>query len=51
MVQNASTVPVIVARALVKLKDGLVPLHIINTNLTSAKIYKGSTVVRQKFYY
>ena len=42
MVENASTVPIMVARALY----GLVPLHIINTNLTSVKLYKGSTVAQ-----
>ena len=46
MVENASTVPIMVARALVKPKYGLVPLRIINTNLTPVKVYKGSTVAQ-----
>ena len=46
MVENASTVPIMVARALVKPKCGLVPLRIINTNLTPVKVYKGSTVAQ-----
>lgn len=46
MVQNASTVPIMVARALVKPKYGLVPLRIINTNLTPVKVYKDSTVAQ-----
>ena len=37
MVENASTVPIMVTRALVKPKYGLVPLRIINTNLTPVK--------------
>ena len=46
MVENASTVPIMVARALVKPKYGLVPLRIINTNLTPVKVYKGSIVAQ-----
>ena len=37
-------VPIRVARALVKLHKNLIPLRIINTNLTPVKLYKGSTL-------
>ena len=46
MVENASMVPIMVARALVNPKCGLIPLRIINTNLTPVKVYKGSTVAQ-----
>ena len=46
MVKNSSTVPIMVARALAKPKYGVVPLCIINTNLTPVKVYKGSTVAQ-----
>ena len=46
MVENASTAPIIVARALVKPKNGLIPLHLINTNLIPVKVYQGSTVAQ-----
>ena len=39
-------VPITVARALVKPHKNLIPLHIINTNLTPVKLYKGSTLAR-----
>ena len=46
MVENVSTASVIVARALVKPKSGLIPLRIINTNPTPVKVYHGSTVAQ-----
>ena len=46
MVENASTVPIMVARALVKPKCGTVLLRIINTSLTPVKVYKGSTIAQ-----
>ena len=46
MVENASTAPIIVARALVKPKSGLIPLRLINTNLIPVKVYQGSTVAQ-----
>ena len=49
MVENASTAPIIVARALVKPKNGLIPLHLTNTNLISVKVYQGSTVAQAEF--
>ena len=36
--------PIRVARALVKVHKNLIPLHIIKTNLTPVKLYKGSTL-------
>ena len=46
MVENASTAPIIVARALVKPKSGLIPLRLINTNLIPVKVHQGSTVAQ-----
>ena len=46
MVENASTVPIMVARALVKPKCGTVPLRIINTSLMPVKVCKGLTIAQ-----
>ena len=39
---KSAKVPIRVARALVKPHKNIIPLHIINTNLTPIKLYKGS---------
>ena len=46
MAENASTVPIMVARALVKPKCGIIPLRIINTSLTPVKVYNDSTIAQ-----
>ena len=47
MVEGKSArLPIRVARALVRPQNNLIPLRIVNTNLTPVTIYKGSTVAQ-----